>query len=271
MLKRPTHSHGFSLVEVSIVMVIIGLVLGGVIVGKEMITTAQLRASVSQIESYKTATITFKNKYACLPGDCASAVSIGLGSSGGAGDNGNGNSRVEGYVVALLDEREAYNFWYHLSQAKLISGSYPGYTGPIAPVTGVDFPSLQVRRSNVIAIGTDQNLIWVTGEMTGPPGSNSVYGILSPAESFFIDSKIDDGYPVSGIAILTAPQMDDGPYISQSQFAIGTPAGTGATHGSGGPTSNVCVNTDTSPNTYNTTNISRHNSTLCMLVMKAGF
>lgn len=64
-----TLRSGFTLVELSIVLVIIGLVAGGVLVGRDLIAAATIRSTISQIEKYKTAVNTFRGKYGYLPGD----------------------------------------------------------------------------------------------------------------------------------------------------------------------------------------------------------
>lgn len=72
-----THKkHGFTLVELSIVLVIIGLIVGGVMVGQNLIETSKIRAQITQISDIETQINTFRLKYNCLPGDCSSATSI---------------------------------------------------------------------------------------------------------------------------------------------------------------------------------------------------
>ncbi len=76
---------GFTLIELSIVLVIIGLIIGGVLVGKDLIKAAEIRSTIGQYEKYKTAVNTFKLKYSGLPGDLLStnALSFGLYCLGG--------------------------------------------------------------------------------------------------------------------------------------------------------------------------------------------
>ena len=64
----------FTLVELSIVLVIIGLIIGGVMVGQDLINAAKIRQQITQLEQIETQINTFKVKYNCLPGDCANAT-----------------------------------------------------------------------------------------------------------------------------------------------------------------------------------------------------
>jgi prepilin-type N-terminal cleavage/methylation domain-containing protein len=79
-------SHGaaaFTLIEFSVVLVIIGLIVGGILVGRDLIATAEVKQIITDVEKFKTATYTFRDKYSCLPGDCANATTFfGISSTG---------------------------------------------------------------------------------------------------------------------------------------------------------------------------------------------
>src|ERR1700728_1709743 len=64
-----TQNEGFTLIEMSIVLVVIGLIIGGVLVGQDLIRAAYVRAQIAQIEKFNTAVNTFYGKYQALPGD----------------------------------------------------------------------------------------------------------------------------------------------------------------------------------------------------------
>src|ERR1039458_8026084 len=131
-VKSPPKA-GFTLVELSIVMVIIGLIIGGVLVGQDLISAASVRAQISQIEKYQTAVNTFRGKYGYLPGDIPDpyATQYGFQPRGwrphGEGD---GNGLIEGltpgccYGGDLYGSGEPLMFWEDLSSAGLINGTF---------------------------------------------------------------------------------------------------------------------------------------------------
>lgn len=142
-------NRGFTLIELSIALVIISLVIGGVLVGNDLIKSAGNRAFVSQLERYNAAVNTFKTKYNCLPGDCTGVTAYGFTG------NGNSNGMVSGlvtfgfvnsdytidpagsetyvYLGYLSPNNEALNFWTHLRDAFLI----PEYTTTLVVADGV--------------------------------------------------------------------------------------------------------------------------------------
>ena len=73
------HRGGFTLIELSIVLVIIGLLAGGVLVGRDLIAAAALRSQITQIEKYNAAANTFRAKYGFLPGDLPANQAAALG------------------------------------------------------------------------------------------------------------------------------------------------------------------------------------------------
>jgi hypothetical protein len=121
----------------SIVLVIIGLIVGGVLVGQNLIDAAAVRAQISQIERYNTAANTFRGKYGYLPGDIPdpTASQFGFQSRGPYQGQGDGNGIIQGnsnntatasYNVqfGIIESGEPTVFWTDLSKAGLIDGTF---------------------------------------------------------------------------------------------------------------------------------------------------
>ncbi len=216
--------YGFTLIELSIVLVIIGLIVGGIVAGRAMIENAKLRATISDIDKYKSATNAFRGKYNCYPGDCVNAISYGLGQASGPGDNGDGNGAIgPGQSAVLMNwssAKESLNFWYHLQQAGLINATASGW---LNSYSAADNSSLLIPFSNhvpTINIGTNTvvmpysftstimnpaaDLIMDNGFALIAPSAFSQTGYpLSAIQAYGIDTKIDDGLPCAGIAVTT--------------------------------------------------------------------
>src|SRR5262245_37470246 len=112
---------GFTLIEIAIVLVIIGLLLGGVLKGQELITSARVRNLISQQDGVKAAYFGFLDRYRALPGDYNAATTniTGVGTACNGSGNGNGNGQIEGGAGG-----ERIMVWDHLSKAGFINGSY---------------------------------------------------------------------------------------------------------------------------------------------------
>jgi len=196
---------GFTLVELSIVLVVIGLLLGGVIIGKDMIRSAQLRSVVTDAQAYLAAARLFQDKYNCIPGDCMNATTFFSGVT-----NGNGDGNIQDPSLAG-GAGERYGIWQHLALAGYIPGNYTGRAGPSfpydavigtnvpasrLPITGWDFWYGGTQSGNSILYnGTYGNVIFAGGRYSN---GTLISPILSPAETYAIDLKVDNGIPGTG-------------------------------------------------------------------------
>src|SRR5665213_3014409 len=126
--------QGFTLVEMSMVMVVIGLVAAGILVGRDLIRHAELVKLHSQYTGIVSAIQTFKTKYNCLPGDCANATDF-FGTYNACGallfakdslDAGTCNGDGDGRIDAQATLYEMLTLWQQLASAGLISGAYTG-------------------------------------------------------------------------------------------------------------------------------------------------
>ncbi len=216
-----TYKTGFSLVELSIVLVILGLLTGSILAGQSLIRAAELRAITTEYDHYQTAINIFKNKYFAIPGDMSNAedfwgsmTNCGAASPSGTGTetcNGDGNAQIDGTLVAS-QTAERYAFWQHLSNAGLISGVYTGIAGAD---NGVDseieenVPGSKVSNTGWTA---SHKTTGGTSEYDVNYGNFLVFGknsalfdtvgqALTPEETWNIDTKIDDGEPAKGTVI----------------------------------------------------------------------
>ena len=146
---------GFTLVEIAIVLVIIGLLLGGVLKGQEMIANAKYKNLRSDINSYSAAFYTFQDRYRGLPGDLSGA-NTKLGNA--AAPSGNGAGTIGGGTCNGATDESCY-VWQHLRYANLIPGD-PATTGTAANPThayggmvdGIYYATLGGRSAHFISI-----------------------------------------------------------------------------------------------------------------------
>ena len=178
---------GFTLVELAIVLIIIGLIVGGVLKGQDLIESAQLKSVMVQVNNSRTATSTFLDKYDAYPGDFDSAkaqIDTSL-------TNGNQNGIVDGSGL----NGESLQFWRHLSKANMLSGiEGTGATiGSGAPETKAG-GGLTIERFTLNGVTTH----WFRlGD--GKNANRNTDAVLTPSQARSIDVKSDDGNPVTGV------------------------------------------------------------------------
>lgn len=201
-----TQRNGFSLVELSIVLVILGLLVGGILAGQSLIRAAELRSVSSDLAKYQTATHAFQDKYMGLPGDIINATAFwgksstfcptdtGTVSSPGT-CNGNGDGR-------LYHNTDGWYAWQQLGMAGLIEGSYAPVGGlPVLTGAGRNVPISRIRNAAYLLIDRDISYY----QSKGPVGNairlaaySSVTvslneGAITAEEAWNLDTKLDDG------------------------------------------------------------------------------
>ncbi len=171
---------GFTLIEIAIVLVIIGLLLGGVLKGQELIQSARVRNLASTQDGIKAAFFGFQDRFKALPGDYNAAVAnIGATQNGDA----NGQILLNGAIL------ESISAWEHLSRAGFITGTYlyaaTVTAGTTNPTNAYNAP-LQLIYDNVY-------------DGTPTVRHNLKIGNLVPGGIIAeLDRKIDDGIANSG-------------------------------------------------------------------------
>lgn len=207
MIARPSQS-AFSLVELSIVLVILGLLTGGILAGQSLIRASELRSVIADADRYMAATYTFRDKYFALPGDMTNAEQFwGAWSTGGTpasvagAKNGNGDGA---YGVTTPLQYERVQYFRHLSLAGLVEGSYAGsYAEPVDVYEpGVNTPRLRIGNGrmsvNSVAGSSIVRIYGATGNYLILQGSGAGFSLLTPQETWNIDTKRDDGNPSMG-------------------------------------------------------------------------
>ena len=220
----------FTLIELSIVLVIIGLIVGGVLVGQDLIRSAEIRSTLTQIERYNTAANTFIGKYGCLPGDCANATtfwglsnqcSINNNPFGSNTCNGDGNGQISSAFTGSgnsIAHSETILFWQQLGLAGLIApinGSVNAAYAPNAPTAPLQntcisiaygFPddgTIAGAQFDISATSRVAGHFFRLGNPAQPDGqTNDCLGpALAPITALRIDQKLDDGVPTTGVVL----------------------------------------------------------------------
>ncbi len=219
---------GFSLVELSIVLVILGLLTGGILAGQSLIRASELRAVSTEYQRYITATQTFRDKYFAIPGDfrdatrfwarmagtadCVTNSSAATNASGSCDGNGNGLLTY----AAASESGEVFHYWRQLALAGLVEGTYTGVAGSgfgAHSIIGTNVPRSKLGNAgwsvdgvqapaagNASFFATDYGNVFFFG--TNTANNVTAAGAIKPEEAWNIDTKMDDGRPAYG-AVMT--------------------------------------------------------------------
>lgn len=116
---------GFTLVEIAIVLVIIGLLLGSVLKGQELINNAKAKNLANDFRSYSTAIYAYQDRFRFMPGDDPLALHHvnGKSASGPTSGDTRGNGRIGGNWNSSVEGDESFVIWQHLRLANLLPGS----------------------------------------------------------------------------------------------------------------------------------------------------
>jgi prepilin-type N-terminal cleavage/methylation domain-containing protein len=191
-------TRGFTLVEIAIVLVIIGLLLGGILKGQEMITQAKIKNVIADFSGISAAYHGYQDRYRAIPGDDPNANSRWSGAT-----QGTGNGQVAGKYNSTTATDESRLWWDHLRRAGFVSGT--GTNQPFNAVTGM------------IGVQTGDAATPTIGPSLKDGSGNGFVGLiicsanLPDKISIAADTQMDDGVPNSGTVrgqLQTAPNPD---------------------------------------------------------------
>jgi prepilin-type N-terminal cleavage/methylation domain-containing protein len=206
-MQTRLRQSGFTLVEIAIVLVIIGLLLGGILKGQEMITQARIKNVINDFNGITAAYASYQDRYRAIPGDDAGALARWSLAAANATPSTPGNGTVDGAynVASTANEAESRLFWWHLRQGGFIAGPTSpsaqasqqptnAVSGMIGATTGtgaatVGLSGLIICSANVpdkiaIAVDTqtdDQNALTGSVRSMLQTASNPAIGAAGPA------------------------------------------------------------------------------------------
>jgi len=176
-----TKQKGFTLVEIAIVLVIVGLLIGGVLKGQEMITNAKLKRVESDNAGIAAAMFSYQDRYLQLPGDDDNAEGRFTIFNGDATTNGDSDGSIAGNWIgdaaAAAPANETSLFWRHLRAAGLIPGGGNDDTQPTNAYGG--------------NIGLRDGSMDIAGHVT-------VFGSIEGPIAAILEARLDDGDPTTG-------------------------------------------------------------------------
>lgn len=204
--------NGFTLIELSIVLVIIGLLIGGILVAQSLIESAKINSLVRNLQQYEIGISSFKTKYKDKPGDSPHFTPPG---------NDDGNINFPAACNGIYSAAENRQVFAHLSQSKSISEVFSQYelTG-CGGTTPTDFSMTHpvFYESSILAESW-----WGDGIANLLYSEVDSKNYFSSGLPYFtykaVDKKIDDGMSYTGIMIGNADGDDCDEYGATSDNA----------------------------------------------------
>jgi len=192
-----SNAKGFTLVEIAIVLVIIGLLLGGILKGQEMITQAKIKNVMSDFSGISAAFHGYQDRYRAIPGDDPNAATRWSLGTVTLASGAYGDGQIAGGYGSTTANEESRVFWWHLRQSGFVAGS--GQNQPFNALTGL----IGVQTGNSAggaALGGFSGLIICSAN-------------LSDKIAAAVDTQMDDGMPGTGTVRATLQTTPNPPII----------------------------------------------------------
>ncbi len=200
----------FSLIELSIVLIIIGLLIAGITGGASLIKSSELRSVVTEARSWAIAVNGFYNQFDALPGDYSTEIGV-------TGSDGDGDGAIEYAGGGGTNAYEGRGAWVHLKAAGILDSTVlSAATTIVDTTTAVSSFGVNIPASKIKAAGWDfdynttstQNVVVLTGAISASSGTSDslvndgttqyASGAITPTDALSIDAKFDDGSPEAG-------------------------------------------------------------------------
>lgn len=182
---------GFTLVEIAIVLVIIGLLLGGVLKGQELVNSAKVKNLANDFRAISSFVYAYQDRFRALPGDDRNAnthVNGGINATAIAG-TAVGDARINGNWNSVTATNESFLFWQHVRLAGLATGTPDTTSNDYIP-----------RNAEGGAIGITGDPV-LTAPLAATPYPASFYVCSRGIQGRYvrqIDTTIDDGNSITG-------------------------------------------------------------------------
>jgi prepilin-type N-terminal cleavage/methylation domain-containing protein len=200
--------RGFTIVEIAVVLVIIGLLVGGILKGQEMITQAKIKRVIADFNGVSAAYYAYRDRYRAVPGNDPNAATRWAGAISGDGDG-----HIGGLYNSANANDESRLFWDHLRRAGLVSGT--GSTQPFNAVFG-----LMGAQTGDGAGPSYGPVLGIDASGTGGLGGMILCSANVPDKiAIGVDAQMDDGAPATGAVHAQLQSAPNPPIRKQAAVA----------------------------------------------------